>query len=43
MAYEAICVRRLVPTELLVYAMPLDVSDKLAKGAEYITQHELRA
>lgn len=35
-AYEAVCVRRLVPTELLVYAMPLNVSDKLAKGAEYI-------
>lgn len=35
-AYEAICVRRLVPTELLVYAMSLNVSEKLAKGTEYI-------
>lgn len=35
-AYEAICVRRLVPTELLVYAMSLNANDKLAKSAEYI-------
>lgn len=35
-AYEAVCVRRLVPMELLVYAMPLAVTDKVTKSAEYI-------
>jgi hypothetical protein len=35
-AYEAVCVRRIVPTELLVYTMPVQISEKMTKGAEYI-------
>ncbi len=36
-AYEAVCVRRLLPSELIVYAMPLtSVSEQVVGAAEYI-------
>lgn len=35
-AYEAVCVRRIVPAELLVYAMPVEFPERIAVATEYI-------
>lgn len=35
-AYEAVCVRKLVPSELLVYAMPIEFPERVAVATEYI-------
>lgn len=35
-AYEAVCVRRIVPSELLVYAMPVEFPERIAVATEYI-------
>lgn len=35
-AYEAVCIRRLLPADLLVYAMPIEFPDRVAVATENI-------
>ena len=35
-AYDAVCVRRLIPADLIVYVMPVEFPPEVAQATEYI-------